>query len=562
VTRWSWAALPFAAGLALIAFPPWGLIGPGPHERAAGDALALDADAIERGRQLYREGRLSDGRPLEAIAQRDVVLSGAEAACIRCHQRSGFGASEGPVRAPPIVPSALPARVPATGLGTAEPPQAEPARVEGLEARLAAALLHGAGGDGHALEPSMPRYRLAAAEVRDLAAYLASIDVAASPGVTPSELRLATLVSDAVPAAERDAFIATLEAYVKAKNGGSRLEEARAAHAPWPERNEYTAYRKWSLDVWELSGPADTWGDQFRRSYERRPVFAVVSGLANDSFEPVAGACEALAVPCLFPITPLAGPRDPGFYTFHFSRGVVLDAELIARELCELSPPVAEVVQVYADTPASRAAAAALRAALERPPARCAEVPRLRELRWDASTPPIADRLEPAERPRAVVVWLGATALEVELAAAAGTDGATPWLASTRLAGVSPAWFAERCRQRDCSVVHPFDDAAEARDLRRFGAWARSRGLAVTAPRVQLEAFFALLQLGEAVMHVRRHLVREFVLETIEHAAYRSLVTAGLPRLNLAPGQRFASLGASVIRIAPGGEVTRRWRVP
>jgi hypothetical protein len=160
-----------------------------------------------------------------------------------------------------------------------------------------------------------------------------------------------------------------------------------------------------------------------------------------------------------------------------------------------------------------------------------------------------------------VVAWLDEPALARELAAAPRTG--TDWFISTRWADVPLAWFAERCGERRCTIVQPTDEAARATDLRRFGAWARSRGLAVTRPRVQLEAWFALLQLGEAVMHVRQHVIRDFVLETIEHAAYRSLVTAGLPQLNLGPGQRLASRGVSVVRLEPGGIATApRWRLP
>jgi hypothetical protein len=123
-------------------------------------------------------------------------------------------------------------------------------------------------------------------------------------------------------------------------------------------------------------------------------------------------------------------------------------------------------------------------------------------------------------------------------------------------------WFIDQCRGRHCRVIEPHDARAEAADLRRFGAWARMRGLAVTYPRVQLEAYFALLQLGDALMHVRQHLVREYVVETIEHTAYRSLVTAALPRLQLASGQRFASKGAHVVPISGQTASEATWVVP
>ena len=563
MTRHGRAALPILASLTLLVLA----IAVVPRARSgerAGDAPEREAPgALERGRRLYLEGLLPDGRRLEAVAQGDVLLSGADAACVRCHQRSGYGASEGPVRAPAIVPSALsiPA-APAGGLGPrARDPSGDTSHDERLS-RLARAVIAGEGRQGGSLARSMPRYRLAPDEVGDLAAYLASLDEAVSPGVTPGELRVATVVSDAVPAPERQAFIDTLEAYVSAKNGGSRGEERRAAHAPWPERNEYTAYRKWELDVWELTGPVETWGEQVRRRYLARPVFALVSGLLSASFEPIARACEALTLPCLYPITPLTGRDEPGFYTLHFSRGVYLDADVIARELLEVSPALTEVVQLEDDTPAAVAAAAALRSALERRAlGSAAPAPVVRDLPSDAAVIGGAE-LAPGAQRSAVVAWLGESALERALAAAPREDR-TEWWVSTRLADVPIAWLTERCSRRRCHIVEPTDPSARATDLRRFGAWARARGLPVTHPRAQLDAYFALLQLGEAVMHVRTHLIREFVVETIEHAAFRSLVTAGLPRVSLGSGQHFASLGLSITRLDPGGVVAApRWLVP
>jgi hypothetical protein len=558
VTRWIWGALLIAGGLAFSVVLCTG------SDMPPFDATRSDAGAIDRGRVLYREGRRNDGRPLEAIAQGDVLLTGEAAACVRCHQRSALGASEGPVRAPAIVAPVLlePASSPALGPLAPSTPRA---RGEvSVEDRLAAALLDGLGRRGESLDRSMPRYRLEATELRDLAAYLATLGAHVSSGVTPTELRLASVVSETVPESEREAFIATLQAYVAAKNGGSRLEDKRSAHAPWPERNEYTSYRRWSLEVWPLRGGADTWSQQLREQYEKQPVFALVSGLIGDSFEPIAALCEELGLPCLFPITPLPGGDDPGFYTFHFSRGVQLDADVIASELLDLSPPVADVLQLYEATPVGVAAAAALRGALERRARRSgAHPPVLRESSWRAGAQRLADVLGRQDRPTAIVAWLGAAAV-ADVFAEAPTDGAmTTWFASTRLADAPLDWWVERCGSRWCSVVQPSNAAAEARDLRRFGVWARARALAVTHPRVQLQAYFALLQLGDAVMHVRQHLVREYVLETIEHTAYRSLVTAGLPRPSLASGQRFASRGASVTRIAPGrGAEPPGWRVP
>jgi hypothetical protein len=52
------------------------------------------------GQPIYRDGLLASGEPVRATVQKGVVLSGAEAACVNCHRRSGLGGSEGqnPIR--------------------------------------------------------------------------------------------------------------------------------------------------------------------------------------------------------------------------------------------------------------------------------------------------------------------------------------------------------------------------------------------------------------------------------------------------------------------------------
>ena len=67
--------------------------------------LALDASAMapadtvssgsQIGQSLYRDGIRASGKPVRATVQKDVVLKGADAACVKCHRRSGLGGSEG-----------------------------------------------------------------------------------------------------------------------------------------------------------------------------------------------------------------------------------------------------------------------------------------------------------------------------------------------------------------------------------------------------------------------------------------------------------------------------------
>src|SRR5574340_1194058 len=54
------------------------------------------------GQSIYRDGLLLSGEPVRAVVQKGVVLSGAAAACVNCHRRSGLGGSEGQIPVRPI----------------------------------------------------------------------------------------------------------------------------------------------------------------------------------------------------------------------------------------------------------------------------------------------------------------------------------------------------------------------------------------------------------------------------------------------------------------------------
>src|SRR2546425_1996069 len=64
-------------------------------------APAAPADSV--GRSIYLRGVLGSGAPLEGTREAGVVTTGADVACVNCHQRSGFGSVEGGLSIPPVV---------------------------------------------------------------------------------------------------------------------------------------------------------------------------------------------------------------------------------------------------------------------------------------------------------------------------------------------------------------------------------------------------------------------------------------------------------------------------
>src|SRR4029077_9556127 len=122
--------------------------------------------------------------------------------------------------------------------------------------------------------------------------------------------------------------------------------------------------RRWQLHVWELSGAADTWEAQLAAHLAKEPVFAVISGIGGRSWAPVHRFCEGAGLPCLMPNVDLPDAAPDDFYTVYFSRGVLLEAELIAHDLAARSQKAQRIGLLFRAGDIGEQAAAAFSAAM------------------------------------------------------------------------------------------------------------------------------------------------------------------------------------------------------
>lgn len=498
----------------------------------AASAAAAQEDPVAAGKAIYRDGLLPSGKPLAATFAGGVRAEGSGAACARCHRRSGLGGAEGDIVIRPLaVPGFFEGQA-----GLRRPTR----RGHGVllhrpydDAAFAAALREGRAADGRALHPLMPRYEVAAAEAAALRAYLWDVAARPAPGVTAEEIHFATVIAPDAEPAVREATLAVLQALVEARNAGTRREAQRRRAGL--ERMD-VAWRKWVLHVWTLGGPPDTWGAQLEDRLRAQPVFAVLSG-AGRAWGPVHDFCESRELPCLFPNVDLPGRPGPGQYTLYFSRGMLAEADVMARELARLGTR-GPVWLLRRDDPRSAAAAAALRGAWRG---------ELREAVLQQGTAP-ADGLPGGEAPAAVLLWLDWADLARLGPAALPADG--PVFASGTLLGEDlpalPPALAERLR-----IVWPFAlPGGQGHD--RAQQWLAARGVAPAHRRTQANTYLAASLASEAIFHLADNWSREYFIERIEHSADRSLTSGAFPRIGLGPGQRYASNGAYLARLAGG----------
>jgi mono/diheme cytochrome c family protein len=526
VASLTWPGLGLLALLALVGVGCKCVDSEAPSVAGAGDS-APDAAA---GRRMYRAGNRPSGEPQTGTVIGDAPFLGTQFSCQSCHGRSGMGAAEGEYIVPPITARFLYA------------PSAQPKRPAYDRESLSRALREGLDPTGRSLNPIMPRYRISDDEAAHLGAYLAGLSPGQSPGVDDKVIRLATVVTDDVSPDARDAVLAVLRTYVDEKNRQTRLEEERPDRGTTPESRLPTLFREWVLDVWTLTGPSKDWREQLEKRYRREPVFALLSGLSASSWGPIGRFCESHEIPCLFPGTDLPDAEEGDFYTLHFSRGLELEANLIASHLA--AQPVDNVIQVFCGPTLARAAAA------------------LRSTLMQKGV--TVEDLEFACEERLPVVGLASRMAKIPGSAA------VLWVRRGRLAELERPlppgriYFSSTLLDRDLGgpllsapgpvfVAHPYRLPGESDPgLKRFTVWARTRGIELRHPRLQAEAFFACLAANDGITHMERYFMRDYVLDMLDHAQDLALYLPIHPRATLGPGQRFLTKGGYVLPIVGG----------
>jgi hypothetical protein len=250
------------------------------------------------------------------------------------------------------------------------------------------------------------------------------------------------------------------------------------------------------------------------------------------------------------------------FYPLYFSRGVTLEADLMAdalrREMAQggAVQPLRRVVQWYRQGDVGEAAAQALKAALDGSG--------LAHEAWpvpatDAAFFAASAALRPGD---ALVLWLRPG----DLAALPGPPPASAIFVSGTMGGLEHAPLPVAWRSR-VQMTYPFD-LPRARQVRmNFPlGWFRIKHIAVVAERVQTATYVACGILAETLTDMLDSFVRDYLVERVEGMLGHRLVNGYYPRLSLGPGQRFASKGGYVVRFdeisADAAVASNEWLIP
>lgn len=476
----------------------------------SGIGRASHAEDIDVGRAIYEHGRLPSGAPLSGKRFGNETVSGEAAACITCHRRSGMGAVEGETLVAPITGISLfneTERVIATmdprrgkSFNRAHPPYSRDT--------FAAALREGKHVTGREMSPLMPRYDFSDAEISAVMAYVQQLSTAWSPGVTADSIHFATVIAPGVGQKKKDAFIAMINAMVRIKNSSTRPGRR---YMTTPAEMMLKSGRRWTIDVWELTGAPETWDAQLSRFNSEQPAFAIVSGLSETSWEPVGNFCQHEHIPCLFPSLGISPGGEEQYYSVYFSRGTMLEADVLNTYLDGAAyRGVGRVVQVCGDSFAARQAASRLEKKM------AARGFHLETRMWSAEAPLASAQalLAGLGDNDVVVFWLNTEELRtlqnINLPAVRDVF-LSAHLLDADPAGVPQAW------RTTAKLIYPYELPEKRRaNLGYLKAWLKLQKIDLVSEPMQSEVFFALNFVTDTISEMLNNLYRDYLMERVE----------------------------------------------
>ena len=508
---------------------------------------------------LYRQGILPSGQPLRGEREGAEPVEGAAAACVNCHRRSGFGVEEGRIVIPPITGKYLfrAGSMDVVGMMGNATEAATPRRSRYTYESLARAIRTGIDPDGRPLDYLMPRFPLDEATMQLLIGYLRQLSSHPAPGATGDTLEFATIVTPDSDPVKRQGMLDVLEHFFGNKNASYRGEDPPLQSS---RRIDFRVLRRWQLHVWELGGPPDTWEAQLQQRQHAAPVFAVISGIGGTTWEPIHRFCERESLPCLFPNVDVSVVEEKDFYPLYFSRGVRLEADLIARRVRdehESNSP--RLIQVYSQQDIGAQGAQALASAV----APLGLRPLAHVITSKVPTRELAAALRDSAASDVLVLWLRPEDLK---ALPAQAPASKTIFVSGLMGGLenAPLPLVWRSVAR---MTYPYElPALRAVRMNYPLGWFSIQHIPMVDERTQTDTYLACSILAEAATNMLDNFVPDYLIERVEVQLSHRLVNGYYSRLGLAPGQRFASKGGYLVRFAePQGKrvvADGEWIVP
>ena len=539
------------------------------------------AEKLRLGERMYRAGILPSGKPMKASVKGEPSVPGMAFSCESCHLRSGLGSFADGIFIPPTngVQLFQPLKVYSSASKGTSPfrlGQADQQRLKYYGVRrpvytgqsLARALREGIDSAGRAMSDSMPRYLLADGEMDILISYLKTLSSELSPGVSETTIRFATIVTDDVSPEEQKALLVPLENYVRNRNLTNFLdprEGTRSRSTGFRSRvmaettvsMQGVAIRKLSLSRWVLKGSPETWRSQLEQYNRKEPVFAILGGITNGSWQPMHQFCEEHRIPAIFPNTDFPVISQTDWYTLYLSKGYYQEGEgaagfLNGREELEGG----EILQIVRDTPQGRELSRGFREA-RRDFGQKAPVTVILKQGEKVSAEFLRRELSRG-KPAAVILWDGPESCKTLELMAAAKDRPSLVLVSSSFLGTSMFSLDEKVRPFTY-LTYPYGisqlpgekNPSSMPGLKKFNAQAN----AVATTRISQRAYILTLILDMALYDMRGNYYRDNLLDVIGMIMDQDVQL--YDHISFGPGQRYASKGCYIVQLTKTGLVKK-----
>ena len=543
-----------------VFFLPWVIAPSWAANTWVGNTASSEGDALRLGESIYLSGTLPSGEQVQAkLLDRDVTASGKSVACVGCHLRSGLGSLiNDEILVLPVSGTKLYAPllnqfdIPGTSMKRTMFNSPRPAYTD---ESLAAALLTGKDPTGRDLDEAMPRYLFPAGSTPAIVTYLKNLSTNVSPGLAEDEIRFATIVTEGISDADREAMVRPLTAFLQEEWNDRLLVLAKRSNTRVSQGNQPLDngkhYRRASLDVWELHGPSETWAAQLETFYGQRPVFAILGGIAAGEWSPIHQFCEKNKIPCIFPNTDLPVVAASDWHTLYFSKGFFLEGEVAARFLAEDAglSPATPVIQVSRKTEQGKALARGFSDTWQKISKATLTSLILSDGEHTGSN--FWQKLSASTPPAALVVWLTAADL-AGIGSLADRKPPALFLSATLLSRITPGsardgpgfhlyrlstppsrrWRLHRVHDRQLD---------EDEEIFQLPAW-----------HVSSKIFFLKSMLSNALMELGEDLYRDYFLDILDEAGKQATSSLTYPLLSFGPGDRYAAKGCYIVQLTAG----------